>query len=69
MIEKAEGTLDSKENLKLVNQAQMLCIQRFSTSYQILTPNYYFLLSGRVQNYEQTQVLTSYQMGMWLKQA
>lgn len=69
LIEKAEGTLDAAENLKLVNQAQMLCIQRFTTSYQILTPNYYFLFSGRVQNYEQTQVLTSYQQGMWLKQA
>jgi len=69
LIEKAEQTLDQQENIKLVDQAQLLCIQRFTSSYQILTPNAYFMFSGRVQNYELTQVLTSYQAGMWLKQA
>jgi len=69
LIEKAEATLDANENIKVVDQAQMLCIQKFTPSYQILTPNYYFLLSGKVQNWEMTQVLTSYQLGLWMKQS
>jgi ABC-type transport system substrate-binding protein len=69
LIEKSEVALDFEENLRLVRQAQMTCIQKFSTSYQIATPDATLLLSGKVQNWELTQVLTSYQLPMWMKQA
>ena len=69
LIEQSEQTLDFQENVRLVKQIQMLCIQRFTTSYQILTPNSLALLSGRVQNRELTLVAPTYQLSMWLKQS
>jgi ABC-type oligopeptide transport system substrate-binding subunit len=69
LIEKAEQTLDFTENVKLVKQIQLLCIQRFTSSYQILTPDTNWLMSPKVQNREQTLVFPNYQLEMWLKQA
>jgi ABC-type transport system substrate-binding protein len=69
LIEKSEVELDFEENLRLVKQIQMLCIQRFTSSYQLFTPDATLILSGKVQNWEMTQVLTSYQLPMWMKQA
>ena len=68
LIEESELTLDFEQNVKLVKEVQLLLIQKFTSSYQILTPDVNFLLSGRVQNFELTQVLTNYNLPMWVKQ-
>jgi peptide/nickel transport system substrate-binding protein len=68
LIEKSEQTVDFKENVKLVKQIQMLLLQRFSSSYQILTADTNWLLGARVQNREKTLVYPNYQLEMWLKQ-
>ena len=68
LIEESELTLDFEENVNLVKEVQLLLIQKFTSSYQILTPDVNFLLSGRVQNFELTQVLTNYNLPMWVKQ-
>lgn len=69
LIEKSESEIEFQENLKLVTEAQMLCIKNFSSSYQILTEGYYFLLQARVQNHELTTVYPMFFHDIWLKQA
>ncbi len=69
LIEKSETILDIDENIKAVKEVQLKAIQRFSSFYQLLSPNTYWLLSGRVQNFEKTLIIPTYQLGMWLKQA
>jgi hypothetical protein len=46
----------------------MKAVQKFSSFYQLLSANTYWLLSGRVQNFEKTLVIPTYQLTMWLKQ-
>jgi peptide/nickel transport system substrate-binding protein len=67
LIEKSETVLDLQENIRLVNQVQMLCMQRYSSCYQLGTPFYYYIMSNKVQNYEVTQVAPVYYHDMWMK--
>jgi len=69
LIEKSETQLDFNENKKTVNQAQMLCLQRFTSCYELATPFTFYLFSGRMQNVEITQVAPVYWHDMWIKQA
>ncbi|MGE0057843.1 MAG: ABC transporter substrate-binding protein [Dehalococcoidia bacterium] len=69
LIEKSESTIDPDENIKMVKDIQLKAVQRFSSFYQLLSPNTYWLLSGRVQNFEKTLVIPTYQLTMWLKQS
>lgn len=69
LIEKSEGTLDAAENIRLVKQIQMLCIQKFTPSYQLLTPSFETILSSRVQNWELTSAYPVYWVDMWMKPA
>jgi ABC-type transport system substrate-binding protein len=68
LIERAETTIDFEENQKLVKDISLKCLQRFSSSYLLLSPNFNVMLSGRVQNFELTQVAPVYSLDMWLKQ-
>ena len=49
-------------------EVQLLCIQRFTSCYQIMTPNKLTLLNSKVQNFELTNVAPTYQLGMWIKE-
>jgi ABC-type transport system substrate-binding protein len=69
LIEKSETIVDPAENIALVKQAQMECIKKFTSSYQLATPNEYFLLQARVQNWELTLVIPVSRSDMWLKQS
>ena len=69
LIEKSEQALELEENIKLVKDAQTKAIQRFSSAYQMLTPNYNLLLTSKVQNYELTLVQPASQHEMWIKPA
>ena len=68
LIEKSEAVINFEENQKMVKDIQMLCIQKFSSSYQLVTPNVNVFLSARVQNHELTQVSPVYWHDTWLKQ-
>ena len=68
LIEKAEVTIDSEENVNLVKQIQMECIQKFTSCYIVHTPNDLRILSSKVQNYELSLVRAIYRHDMWLKQ-
>jgi ABC-type transport system substrate-binding protein len=69
LIEKSEAALDFQENVKLVKEAQMLAIQRYTSFYEILTADITTLLQSRVQNYEITLISTPMRVDVWLKQA
>ncbi len=68
LIEKSEATIDFEENLRLVTEVQMFALREASPSMLLLTSNFNQLLSGRVQNFELTQVRPVYWHDMWLKQ-
>ena len=68
LIEKSETTVDFEENVKIVTQVQMLCLERATSSNLLLTTNSNTLLSGRVRNFELTQANPVYRHDMWLKQ-
>jgi ABC-type transport system substrate-binding protein len=68
LIEKSEQELNLDDNIKLVKEAQTKAIQRFSSAYQMLTPNYNLLLTSKIQNYELTLAQPASQNEMWVKQ-
>jgi peptide/nickel transport system substrate-binding protein len=67
-IEKAEQLTNIDENIKLVKQIQMDCIKQFTSCYQLATINQFFMIRGRVQNFDLTVVNPVYRNEMWLKQ-
>jgi peptide/nickel transport system substrate-binding protein len=67
LIEKSEAIIDFEENQALVREIQLKCIQRYSSSHQLPTPNSNIFLSARVQHHELTQVSPVYWHDMWLK--
>ena len=68
LIEKSEATVDFEENLRLVAEVQMFALREATPLMLLLTSNFNQLLSGRVQNFELTQVRPVYWHDMWLKQ-
>ena len=68
LIEKSEAEIELEANIRMVKEIQVKGIQKFSSFYQIVSPNTYWLLNGRVQNFEKSFVIPTYQLGMWLKQ-
>jgi ABC-type transport system substrate-binding protein len=69
LIEKSEEAVDFDENVSLVKQVQKLCMEKWTSSNQLLTINVHTLLQNRVQNYEVSQVAPNPRHTMWLKQA
>ena len=68
-IEKSEAEVDYEENIKQVKAIQIMCLQKWTPSNQLLTTFSNTFLSGRVQNFEMTQVRPVYWLDMWLMQA
>ena len=68
LIEESETKLDFEENHALVTQAQLRAMEVWTPSPMLLTPIRNTLLSGRVQNWEITQVQPAYWHDMWLKE-
>jgi ABC-type transport system substrate-binding protein len=67
LIEQSDTTLDFEENVKIVKQAQELAIQRFTSFYNIQTPNITNLLRDRVQHWEITLIDNHGRVDFWLK--
>ncbi len=67
-IEKSEAEIDYEENLKQVKAIQLMCLQKWTPSNQMLTSYADVFLSSRVQNFEVTQVRPVFWLDMWLKQ-
>jgi peptide/nickel transport system substrate-binding protein len=67
LIEKSESELNFEENIKMVKDIQMRCIQKFTSCAQILTRDLDFLLSSRIQNFEISQVRPIYELEAWIK--
>ena len=67
MIELSEETTDFEENVRLVKQVQMMCIEKYTSSYQILTQQQNWMLQARVQNFELTTVAPTYRVERWIK--
>lgn len=51
LIEKSEETLDLQENIKLVKQAQLEALKKYSSSRMILTPDTLMFTDARLQNW------------------
>ena len=69
LIERSESELNFEENIKLVKDIQMRCIQKFTSCAQVLTRDLDFLLSNRIQNFEISQVRPIYELEAWMKPA
>jgi peptide/nickel transport system substrate-binding protein len=69
MIEKAEKTTNFEENVKLVKQAQIELLKRYTSYYNILTATSRNLLNAKVQNFEvEASNVSMHRADMWLKQ-
>jgi peptide/nickel transport system substrate-binding protein len=69
LIEKSETLTNQEENIKAVKDIQLKAIQRFSSFYQLVSVATNWMLSGRVQAYEKTLVIPTYQLNIWLKRS
>ena len=52
LIAQSETTTDFQENVKLVNQIQMMAIQEFSSAYEIVTLNTEGLINAKLHDFE-----------------
>ena len=69
LIEKSEAEINYEENVKQVKAIQLQCLKAWSPSNLLLTVYSDTFLSGRVQNFEVTQVRPVFWLDMWLKTA
>jgi len=69
LIEASEAALAFEENLRLVTEAQKLCMKIWTPSPMIVTTTANQFLLNRIQSYELTQVSPAYHLTMWVKQA
>lgn len=66
LIEKAETTVDFEENVKLVREAQMMAISRYTSYYNIATARSRRLLNAKIRDYEVEPSNTAmHQAQMW----
>ena len=70
MIEKAEKTPDFQENVKLVKQAQLEAIKKYTSYYNIVTAIARQFLNSKVQNFEIEPSNTAmHRADLWIKKA
>ncbi|MGE0686934.1 MAG: ABC transporter substrate-binding protein, partial [Dehalococcoidia bacterium] len=67
LIEKSEQETDFEKNKQMVLDIQKKCMEKFSSTYFLITPNSTIALSKRVQNYELTLVAPAQRLDMWIK--
>jgi peptide/nickel transport system substrate-binding protein len=68
LIEKAEKTTNFEENVKLVKQAQLELIKRYTSYYNILTPISRQFLNSKIENFEWEASNTAmHRADLWFK--
>lgn len=65
LIEKSEQAVDAQENIRLVKQVQTEAIKKFSSSYYILTLDYYDFVNSRIKGWEVVQSYPQKRHQIW----
>ena len=69
LIEKAERTTNFEENVKLVKQAQIELVKKYTAYYNICTATSRFLLNSKIQNFEvEASNVSMHRADMWFSQ-
>jgi ABC-type transport system substrate-binding protein len=70
LIEKAEKTPNFEENQKLVKQAQLELIKRYTSYYNILSPYTRAFLNSKVENFEiEASNVAMHRADLWFKKS